>query len=901
MKKYYTPIATLIICAIVLGGFLSACARETPTPTAMPVSTDTPEPVITPEPTLTPAPTFTPGPTPTPLPPVSPQVLERAPAPGEEQGLAAPVFLVFDQPMDRPSTERAFVIQPAVAGSFNWPNDTTLAFAPTAPFPRGASYKVSVAEKAKSSKGLPLKEPFSFRFSTVGHLEVTEVQPAPDTAEVSPDAMVTVMFNRPVAPLTAIAEQAGLPQPLSFVPPVTGEGQWLNTSIYTFRPEEGFDPATTYKARVGAGLEDTTGGVLAEDYLWYFTTAMPSVVWTTPADGEVQAATTQVINITFNQYMDHASTQERFSLVEETGAAVQGDFHWDEKTMAFVPSTPLALEAGYVATLEAGGKAARGEGRIAGPYSWRFITVPYPRIVETYPADGDLEADSYGGMEVLFASPMDVTTIMPNTTIIPEPTEVYTYWNDYNNSFFISFDIQPSTSYVFTFGAEIADPSGNTLSEDKLVSFTTRGLDPRAYFTSSSNVGTYNAYTETIVYASYLNVSRLDFGLYRLDREDFVDLNGSESWRYWDDFSPDPQALVRHWSEDADAPLNQIGVLSTNIASEKGGTLAPGIYYLEVTAPEVLELPYGRPSSQIMVVSRLNLTLKQGETEALVWATDLASGQVVPGLPVSLQSEFAILAEGHTGQDGVFRAEFPPQNMWDPFFVFAGEGDDFAVALNRWSQGISPWEFNIPAQFYSQPYSGYFYTDRPIYRPGQTVRFKGILRTDDDARYGLPEGVDSLTVTVSDDQGKEIYREDLPLSDMGTLHGEFTLDEEAILGYYFINAQLGEQSFGVGFQVAEYRRPEFQVEVETDLDAYVQGDEIAVSAVATYYFGGPVAEAQVHWSVLSRDYFFPWQGKGYYDFVDYEWEERGRYGSFGELIAEGTGETDAEGRFTFKV
>jgi len=460
---------------------------------------------------------------------------------------------------------------------------------------------------------------------------------------------------------------------------------------------------------------------------------------------------------------------------------------------------------------------------------------------------------------------MDWTTISPNTTIIPEPTEVYTYWSEYDNSFFISFDIQPSTSYTFTFGAGIADPYGNTLGEEKVVRFTTRDLDPSAYFSNPANVGTYNAYTETIVYVSYRNVSRLDFGLYRLDREDFINLNGSESWRYWDEFSPDPASLVRQWSEDADTPLNQMGLLSTKVASEEGGIMAPGLYYLELTAPEVQELPYWRPSKQIMVVSRLNLTLKQGETEALIWATDLASGQVVPGLSVRAVAEqngSATLAEGQTGQDGVFKAEFPSQDMWDPFFVFAGEGDSFAAALNRWSQGIGPWQFDVPAQFYSQPYSGYFYTDRPIYRPGQTVRFKGILRTDDDARYSLPQGVKSLTVTVSDDQGKEIYSEDLPLSDMGALHGEFTLDEQAVLGYYWINAEFADQSFGVGFQVAEYRRPEFQVCVETDLDAYVQGDEIAVSSFATYYFGGPVAEAQVHWSVLSDGLLVALAGQG---------------------------------------
>jgi hypothetical protein len=681
------------------------------------------------------------------------------PAPGEEQGLTVPVVIAFDQPMDRTSTERAFEIQPAVAGSFNWPNDTTLAFAPTAALVRGASYKVILAELARSVQGLPLKEPLSFRFNTVGYLEVTGVQPAPDTTEVTTDALVTVMFNRPVVPLTPPhpplpgggegGEQAGLPQPLAFDPPVSGKGEWLNTSIYTFRPEEGFDPATTYEARVAAGLTDTTGGVLAEDYVWHFTTAMPSVVWTAPADSELLVAPTQVISITFNELMDHASVEERFSLAAKAETAIQGYFRWEEKAMAFVPSAPLALETSYVATLKAGAKAARGEGRIATPYSWRFTTVPYPHILETHPADGDLKADPYGGMNITFAGPMDPTTITPNTTIIPQPTEVYTYWSDYDNSFFISFNIQPSTSYTITFGAKIADPYGNTLGQDQVARFTTRELDPTVYLNTRGQVGTYNAYTETVVYVTYQNVSRLDFDLYRLDQADFIRLNGNDAWQYWDKFSPNPKNLVREWSEDADTPLNQIGQLSTKVASyppsippaAQGGSLGslvPGLYYLEVTAPEMKKLSYWQPSRLLMIVSRLNLTLKQGETEALVWATDLASGQVVPGLSVSLQSESATLAEGRTGQDGVFKAEFPRQDIWNPFFVFAGEGDQFAAVLNRWNQGISPWEFNLSAQFFSQPYAGYFYTDKPIYRPGQTVRFKGILRTDDDARYGLP-------------------------------------------------------------------------------------------------------------------------------------------------------------------
>ncbi|NIN63184.1 MAG: hypothetical protein GTO63_00395, partial [Anaerolineae bacterium] len=64
-----------------------------------------------------------------------------------------------------------------------------------------------------------------------------------------------------------------------------------------------------------------------------------------------------------------------------------------------------------------------------------------------------------------------------------------------------------------------------------------------------------------------------------------------------------------------------------------------------------------------------------------------------------------------------------------------------------------------------------------------------------------------------------------------------------------------------------YRKPEFQVTVETDKPEHVQGDEIMVSAQATYFFGGPVANAAVRYSVLSADFAFNFQGKGWWDFT----------------------------------
>ena len=141
--------------------------------------------------------------------------------------------------------------------------------------------------------------------------------PAADSTEVAANTAVTVIFNRPVVPLTSLGQQASLPQPLTFLPTVKGQGEWLNTSIYSFKPDEGFIPATLYKARIAAGLKDTTGGLLKEDYTWEFTTQLPAAVVTDPADKAPYVGPRSPVVVTFNQPMNHKSVEASFSLEDQ--------------------------------------------------------------------------------------------------------------------------------------------------------------------------------------------------------------------------------------------------------------------------------------------------------------------------------------------------------------------------------------------------------------------------------------------------------------------------------------------------------------------------------------------------------------------------------------------------------
>jgi uncharacterized protein YfaS (alpha-2-macroglobulin family) len=885
-----------------------------------------------------PTPAATATPTGEPLPP---QVIYVVPDRGEEQQLDAPVQFVFDQAMDADSVEDAFSIEPKVSGEFEWVTDRVVQFEPRAGFDRAERYTVVIEDEARSAHGERLRDGFQYHFTTVGFLEVGAVYPDDGTEEVAIDATVTVLFNRPVVSLVAIEDQDTLPQPLMFDPPVEGTGEWVNTSIYAFTPDEGFAPATTYQARIAAGLEDTTGGVLEEDFVWEFTTVMPAVVATYPGSATVYVSTEPTVYVAFNQRMDRASVEAAFELANvRTDEAVAGTFEWHDaglimpdrkayepyswswdsgvgpervgmETVGFTPSEPLDFDTRYMVSIGGGAQGATGGASAFKEYSASFTTIAYPSVVRTSPADGADGVDPGGGLEVSFSSPMDPDSFAGRISISPpvSATQVYTYWRDSHTQLDISFPVQPNADHAVTISGDVKGRYGHVLGDDVTVRWHTKSLSPMFYLNSLGTVGTYNAYSETVSFVTVRNVGRLDFALYRMSASDFIKAN--DDWRFWDSYQGSDENLVRQWSMDVAPLLDKRAIYGTRLS--ESGFLEPGIYYLETSVssgavyPEAQSYSVPERQKRMLVVSRYNLTLKKSVSGVLVWVTDLRSGDVVPGVDVAALHGTRVLADGTTDQDGVFVGEYTLPDRWDTVYAFTGDRDnpgaDFGVGVSGWSNGISAWDFDLPVA-YDQPYTAYFFTERPIYRPGQTVYFKGILRGDDDAHYSLPSTGD-VQVAIYDARGTEVYDEELPLSDMGTVEGELELGEEASLGSYSLQVSYGRSYYGTSFLVAEYRAPEFQVEVQTDAAEYVQGDEIDVTAQASYFFGGAVADAEVQYAVLSADYYFNYIGGGWWDFTDADfsswWDWYGRRSAYGELIAEGEGVTDAEGRFTFSV
>jgi hypothetical protein len=126
---------------------------------------------------------------------------------------------------------------------------------------------------------------------------------------------------------------------------------------------------------------------------------------------------------------------------------------------------------------------------------------------------------------------------------------------------------------------------------------------------TADRLGTFSVYTDTVVYAMHRNVSRLELDLYRLDSQSFMRLNSD--WQAWDVFSPEEAALVRRWSQEVEAQRNEVQLARVDLVDDQEEPLPPGLYYLQLTAPQVEKPPDYKPERFMFVKARVNLTLKQ--------------------------------------------------------------------------------------------------------------------------------------------------------------------------------------------------------------------------------------------------------------------------------------------------
>ncbi len=237
-----------------------------------------------------------------------------------------------------------------------------------------------------------------------------------------------------------------------------------------------------------------------------------------------------------------------------------------------------------------------------------------------------------------------------------------------------------------------------------------------------------------------------------------------------------------------------------------------------------------------------------------------------------------------TSQNGVAYMVTPREILDESAGEFGGEGE---------TEGEGEDEATTAATHKNDRV--FLYTERPLYRPGQKVYFKGIARAEKaDGSYDLTAPMD-INIQVQNPKGDNIYETTLHTNNYGSIWGEFDLEEEADIGYYTVLATIPGKEFRVEFSVEEYRKPEFKVEIKPDKPRYYGGDKITYTIDAQYYFGAPV-EAKIEYVLYKSEYYYPDEADS---FPSYNIHEEEFAGGYGEVVEEGNLQTDATGRAFF--
>ncbi|NVO83273.1 alpha-2-macroglobulin family protein [Hymenobacter terrestris] len=176
----------------------------------------------------------------------------------------------------------------------------------------------------------------------------------------------------------------------------------------------------------------------------------------------------------------------------------------------------------------------------------------------------------------------------------------------------------------------------------------------------------------------------------------------------------------------------------------------------------------------------------------------------------------------------------------------------------------------------------FLYTDRAIYRPGQTLYFKGILTETRAAKATLLTNT-PVSVRLMDVNGQTVQTLPFTTSEFGSFHGSVLLPTSLLNG----QMQLVTNDGRVSFSVEDYKRPTFQITLAPVQGTPVLGQLVTVRGTATAYAGQPVDGATVQYRVVRRT-FWPYFGRGYY----------GGGGNPEQEIASGTARTDSAGGFS---
>ena len=350
--------------------------------------------------------------------------------------------------------------------------------------------------------------------------------------------------------------------------------------------------------------------------------------------------------------------------------------------------------------------------------------------------------------------------------------------------------------------------------------------------------------------------------------------------------------------------------------------MTPGLYLVGVSHAGLTDCTW-------LMVTNIALVEKRANQQLVAYVVDMKTGTPLPNSEVRAYKNGDIIARAQSSDTGIAEITLPESKKTRHVAADAGDdsGDDPGADTSDSAQEKARIttvavrgddEAVITKDYYRNEDAGsvavHSYTDRPIYRPGQRIYFKDIVRLANpessrlagQPRYSTPSGK-AIKVELRDPQGEKLMAVNGVTSAEGCYWGQAELDAEAPTGVYSLITTFAGEVHTHDIVIASYRKPEFTVTVTPDKSRYTRGDAVTMTISAAYFFGAPVAGAKVEYSVYrDRDYDSANSDVDPEDQAEDQEENQGgesdRYSFFGADVTQGKGQLDENGKavVTFK-
>lgn len=746
----------------------------------------------------------------------------------------------FSKKMNKASVEKNLEIEPQIQTDFSWKNEKTLVIDLLDKNNETDNFSVILGPEIKDNLGRSIENPQKINFFVPAkdHTLILTT-PLHNAKDIKGKMPITFLWDSPIFPLQrADIWQEKLKNEIIMTPRIDGSWAILGTAGIMFEPKAAWPLST----EISITIPETIAG---KEALLSFQTPRIKMEWVQA----INLIKKTPLKIKFNQPVDLSKISPQLkiepaiefnleygkSLIEKDGKSTEKK---DETIIQLLPKENWTEDTKYQLTLNKDTPAKTGNITTENDIQKNFQTIR-PFVVSEFNSPNNSMASFYLNLSHKIDSSNLATHLKITPKFSPEDWITLTeQWKNepYKSSYFHIRPKQnwtPNQKYIINISPELSDKFGRKLGTEFKAEFTTKLPDRISplYFPDHNTI--FSSDTDTKFVFKYSGIAK---------------------------------TLKINLTKKLNKEKNEVFLINLPDASEKESTF-------EIDLKKDFPQIFSEESSN---VGRYQIKIFEGDNKWPARSTVFYISDFAVSIKDFADNRFDISAQTFEGQK--IEANTKKLEVWEnqnlaktradfkiPGIIENTNHPEFLIELKDGRVGIGSTNFNRKMNTYDAQvdFSPWHYknkitstilTDRPLFRPGDTVYFKSIFRERENFGKSFPlKNIDTekshdYKINIQNPFWEEIFSTKETATG-GELDGSWVIPTDAALGTYQLQLNFGKEQTSIPFHVQKFRKPKFLIEASFDQEQAIFKDKINAKIAAKYAFGGSLAHKKVNYTL----------------------------------------------------